>query len=87
MMETAAYVAGSAVVARTVVEWLKDKKYTAALLSSSLSKIIASVIVNFVLALGWAVLDGAPLNVVLTRAIGQVALAAVYNDWKKAVTF
>ena len=79
-MDTVALVTGSALVTRQVVQELRDRGY----IKSGSMTLLASFLINSVLAFAWGVANGAEPTVALARAIGQMALSAVYNDWKKA---
>ena len=79
MIDTLAFVAGSSLVTRQVVEYLKDKGW----IHGKLLPIASSIVINSALAVGWAALEGVTIDRVFVYAVVQTVISTVYHDIKK----
>jgi len=80
-MDTTAMVTASAIVTRSIIKELKDRGW----LPSGILTLVASFVINTIIAFGWSVLDGATPSVSLARGLGSMVLSALYNDISESV--
>ena len=77
-MESLTYAAGSALIARQIVEELKDRGH----LRSRTMYLAANFAVNFGLAISWAFLDGKSIEASFVWGVAQAVGSALYHDVK-----
>ena len=75
-MDTSFYAAGAALLTHQLVDEIKKRGW----ISNGLVILVTSFVINFVLALGWALFEGQALSVTFARALAQTVGAALYHD-------
>ena len=84
MIDTFAYVTGSSLLTRQIVEALKNSENPKLKIHGKLFPILASLVINFVLSVGWAAFDGKSIDSAFVYAVLQAVISSIYHDIKKA---